>query len=1023
MRHTAAEKHRGKNGVVFPVGTGFQLSRLGVLAYSVRMKKTAQASEAKDTTAPRPVTAGDHVYLIDGSTYIYRAYYAMFKASQARGRAFTRSDGTSVGAVMAFCNMLWKILREGLDGENARPTHLAVVFDHSGQTFRNDIYSEYKANREEPPEELIPQFPLIRDAVRAFGLIPIEQKGFEADDLIATYVREAVEAGATVTMVSGDKDMMQLVGPHVEMYDPMPGNERRIGRDEVIAKFGVGPERVVDVQSLAGDSTDNVPGVPGIGVKTAAQLIQEFGDLDTLLTNAASIKQNARREKLIQFADQARLSRQLVRLDDHVPLEIPLAATTLNEPAAGPLLAFLQEMEFATLTKRIAAALGTEIPVATVTSTPKRALKSQDAAASTQSMPAKLAEERKAAIRKIPIDVSTYEKVTSLERLRAWIAEAVEQGHVCIDTETTSLDAMMAELVGFSLALQPGRACYVPLAHTTGGMFDFDGVGSESFIALDAALKLLKPLLEDDSVLKIGQNLKYDILVLRRYGIRPAPIDDTLLMSYVLDAGLGQHGMDDLSQRHLGHKPIAFKDVAGKGKGQLTFDQVSVARATEYAAEDADVTLRLWHIFGPRLVGEGMTAVYERLERPLVHVLADMESTGIKVDQVLLKRLSNKFAEALVGLEAEIHGIAGEKFNVASTKQLSELLFGKLGLPGGKKTSTGAWSTKATVLDDLANSEDLTDEQRRLPLKLLEWRQLSKLRSTYTDALPTFINSKTGRIHTSYALASTSTGRLASNEPNLQNIPIRTAEGRQIRAAFIAEPGHKLISADYSQIELRVLAHMADIPTLKKAFAEGLDIHAMTASEMFGVPIEGMPSEIRRRAKAINFGIIYGISAFGLAQNLGISRTEAGAYITKYFQRFPGIRDYMEETKEIARRDGYVTTLFGRKIHFPEINGTNRAMRAFFERAAINAPIQGTAADIIRRAMVRMPGALVDAGLKARMLLQVHDELVFEALDAEVNTTVTVATRVMEHACEPVMMLAVPLKVDARAAMNWDEAH
>jgi DNA polymerase I len=1024
VRQTAAEQTLRDKWLRIPIGSGFRLSRPRALAYSVRMKKTVHAPDAKDTAAPRPVTAGDHVYLIDGSTYIYRAYYAMFKASQARGRAFTRSDGTSVGAVMAFCNMLWKILREGIDGANARPTHLAVVFDHSGHTFRNEIYSEYKANRDEPPEELIPQFPLIRDAVRAFGLIPIEQKGFEADDLIATYAREAVEAGATVTMISGDKDMMQLVGSHVEMYDPMPGNERRIGRDEVIAKFGVGPERVVDVQSLAGDSTDNVPGVPGIGVKTAAQLIQEFGDLDTLLANAASIKQNARREKLIQFADQARLSRQLVRLDAHVPLETPLVATALTEPAAGPLLAFLQEMEFATLTKRIAVALGAEMPVAASTTAPKRALKTQDGSeTSGQSMPARFAEERKAAIRKIPIDVSAYEKVTTLERLRAWIAEAVEQGHVCIDTETTSLDAMTAELVGFSLALEPGRACYVPLAHSTGGMFDFEGVGTESFIALDAAVKLLTPLLEDDSVLKIGQNLKYDILVLRRYGIRPTPIDDTMLMSYVLDAGLGLHGMDDLSQRHLGHKPIAFKDVAGKGKGQLTFDQVSVTRATEYAAEDADVTLRLWHVFGPRLVGEGMTAVYERLERPLVHVLADMESAGIKVDPVLLKRLSNKFAEALVGLEAEIHEIAGEKFNVASTKQLSELLFGKMGLPGGKKTSTGAWSTKATVLDDLANSEDLSDEQRRLPLKLLEWRQLSKLRSTYTDALPTFINPETGRIHTSYALASTSTGRLASNEPNLQNIPIRTAEGRQIRAAFIAEAGHKLISADYSQIELRVLAHMADIPALKKAFAEGLDIHAMTASEMFGVPIEGMPSDVRRRAKAINFGIIYGISAFGLAQNLGISRTEAGAYITKYFQRFPGIRDYMEETKEVARRDGHVTTLFGRKIHFPEINGSNRAMRAFFERAAINAPIQGTAADIIRRAMIRMPDALTGAGLKARMLLQVHDELVFEALDTEVDATVAVATNIMEHACEPTVMLAVPLKVDARAAANWDEAH
>ncbi|MEJ2123989.1 MAG: DNA polymerase I, partial [Alphaproteobacteria bacterium] len=557
-----------------------------------------------------------------------------------------------------------------------------------------------------------------------------------------------------------------------------------------------------------------------------------------------------------------------------------------------------------------------------------------------------------------------------------------------------------------------------------GGGLDLDGTAAaQGSIPFDAAIAALKAFAEDESVLKIGQNLKYDMLVLKRYGVRLAPIDDTMLMSYVLDAGRGGHGMDELSERHLSHKPIAFKDVAGSGKKQVTFDQVSVARATEYAGEDADVTLRLWHILKPRLVAEGMTAVYERLERPLVAVLADMEAEGIKIAPAVLARLSAQFAEALKGLEAEIHELAGEPFNVASPKQLSELLFGKLGYPGGKKTPQGAWSTRATVLDDLAGNEDLTDDQRRLPLKLLEWRQLSKLKNTYTDALPTFVNARTGRVHTSYAMASTTTGRLASTDPNLQNIPVRTAGGREIRAAFIAEPGNKLISADYSQIELRVLAHIADIPELKRAFADGLDIHAMTASEMFGVPIEGMPGEVRRRAKAINFGIIYGISAFGLAQNLGISRTEAAAYIDKYFQRFPGIRDYMDATKEAARRDGHVTTLFGRKIHYPDIASSNRSMRAFFERAAINAPIQGTAADIIRRAMIRMPEALATEGVKARMLLQVHDELIFEAADAEVDATIKIACQIMERACEPAASLSVPLKVDARAAANWDEAH
>ncbi|WP_245297006.1 MULTISPECIES: DNA polymerase I [Rhodomicrobium] len=987
---------------------------------------TADSQSQATCPVPQPVKAGDHVYLIDGSTYIFRAYFAMFKAAQARGRSFTRSDGTPVGAVMTFSNMLWKILREGID--DGKPTHLAVIFDHSGETFRNALYHQYKANRDAPPDELVPQFPLIRDAVRAFGLLPIEKQGFEADDLIATYACHAVEAGAHVTIVSGDKDLMQIVGPSVSMYDPMPGNERRIGEDEVRAKFGVGPDKVVDVQSLCGDATDNVPGVPGIGVKTAAQLIQEYGDLDTLLANAASIKQNMRRERLLQYADQARLSRELVRLKTDVPLDVPLAETCLGEVEPRALLSFMRLMEFTTLTKRVATAFGVDIPGAAEIETPAQhdAALAQPVKTETDAgnMPAAYAARRKAEIRAIPFDISAYETVTTLDRLAEWIAMAVEQGYVAFDSETTGLDPMKCNIAGFSLALAPGRACYVPIDHrpATDGL-DLDNTGAIAQAPKKEALALLKGLLEDEGVLKIGQNLKYDIQVLRRCGIEIAPVDDTMLMSYALDAGMGSHGMDELSQRHLGHKPIAFKDVCGSGKSQVTFDRVPVARATEYAAEDADVTLRLWHILSPRLAAEGMAAVYERLERPMIHVLADMEGAGVRIDPALLKTLSVKFTDALADIEKEVHELAGEKFNVGSTKQLSEILFGKLGYPGGKKTGTGVWSTGATVLDDLANSENLAEEARRLPVKLLEWRQLSKLKSTYTDTLPAHIHPETGRIHTCYSLASTSTGRLASTEPNLQNIPIRTAEGRQIRMAFIAEPGHKLISADYSQIELRVLAHVADIPALKAAFAEDLDIHAMTASEMFGVPIKDMPGEVRRRAKAINFGIIYGISAFGLAQNLSISRSEAGDYITKYFERFPGIRAYMEATKATARDKGYVTTVFGRKIHFPDITSSNRAMRSFFERAAINAPIQGTAADIIRRAMVKMAGELRTAGVETRMLLQVHDELVFEAKDADVEMTIATAKRVMERAAEPAAMLSVPLRVDARAADNWDEAH
>jgi DNA polymerase-1 len=1010
-------------------------------------KPEPAASVEVSSAHASPVSDSSQVYLIDGSAYIFRAYFAMFKAAQSRGSSFTRSDGTPTGAVMTFCNMLFKIVREGLDSKDVSddPTHIGVIFDHKGDTFRNKLYPEYKANREAPPEDLVPQFPLIRDAVRAFGLTPIEQEGYEADDLIATYAKLAREAGAKVTIISGDKDLMQLVGEGIRMYDPMPGNERSIGIEEVQKKFGVSPEKVVDVQALAGDSTDNVPGVPGIGIKTAAQLIQEFGDLDNLLANAASIKQKKRRENLIEFADQARLSRQLVYLDPEVPLAVGLDDLDLPEIAPDKLIAFCKAMEFRTFTKRVADAFGfdaDQIDADPELAGPTRSAKQKGGttagtgggsgagdASHGVATPAAVVEHNARMATEAAFDRSKYETVTTLDALKTWVEEAAEAGRFAFDTETTSLDAMQADLVGFSLATRPGRACYVPVGHTVNGDgLDFGDGDALQQVPLRVALDLLKPVLEDRSILKIGQNLKYDILVLKRYGIELTAFDDTMLISYTLDGGRGGHGMDDLAQRHLGHSCIAFKEVIahapGKKAADKTFAGVPIDKASEYAAEDADVTLRLWLVLKPRLVAERMVTVYETLERPLVPVIVEMESAGIEVDRTILSRLSATFAQRAAQLEDEVYELAGEKFNLASPKQLGHLLFDKLQLPGGKKTKSGQWETRANLLDELAGNEDLPDDARKLVHTMLEWRQLSKLRSTYTDALPTHIDPETGRIHTSYALAATTTGRLASTDPNLQNIPVRTKEGREIRTAFIAKKGSKLVSADYSQIELRVLAHIADIPQLRKAFDDGLDIHAMTASEMFGVPIEGMPGEVRRRAKAINFGIIYGISAFGLANQLGISREEAGAYIKTYFERFPGIKDYMEETKKAAKENGYVETIFGRRVHYPEINTKNPSARGFFERAAINAPIQGSAADIIRRAMIRMPKALAKAGLTStRMLLQVHDELVFEVAEDEADRLLTVAAEVMEKSPEPTLQLAVPLKVDANAADNWEAAH
>ncbi len=984
-------------------------------------KRTREKSSTAPALEALPIGKGSHVYLIDGSGYIFRAFHALPPLTRP-------SDGLPVGAVHGFCAMLWKLMGESKTSD--APTHIAVIFDAGAKTFRNDIYDKYKANRPPLPEELIPQFPLIRDAVRAFNVACIEMDGFEADDLIATYAKDACAKGGDVTIISSDKDLMQLIVPGITMLDTM--KNKRVGRDEVFEKFGVAPDKVIDVQSLAGDSVDNVPGVPGIGVKTAAELINEYGDLDSLLARASEIKQPKRREKLIEFADQARISRDLVRLKDDVEVTMPVEAFGVTEPDHAQLLGFLQLMEFNSLTKRIAEKLGAEPPpmlAKSVGSSVPKAGSTNAGAGGESGTPAAGVTAGAALAKSKPYEVGKYEIVRDEVALEKWLARARDAGRFAFDTETTSLDAMQADLVGFSMAVAPGEACYVPLGHRAGADDLFGGGGlAPGQMDTRAALERLGPLLADPSILKIGQNLKYDALVLTQHNIRIAPLDDTMLLSYALDGGRAGHGMDDLSIRHLGHTCIPFSKVIelapGSKKADRTFAGVPIDKAAEYAAEDADVTLRLWLALKPRLAAERMATVYETLERPLLPVIVDMERAGIKVDRAILSRLSSQFAQSIVRLEEEVGTLAGEKFNLGSPKQLGELLFDRLKLPGGKRTKSGQWETRAGLLDDLASNEELPDDARRLVNTMLEWRQLSKLRSTYTDALPNFIHPETGRIHTSYALAATTTGRLASSDPNLQNIPVRTKEGRAIRTAFIADAGCKLVSADYSQIELRVLAHIADIPQLKKAFAEGLDIHAMTASEMFGVPIKDMPSDVRRRAKAINFGIIYGISAFGLANQLSISREEAGNYIKTYFLRFPGIRDYMDATKKFAHEHGYVETVFGRRIHYPEINTKNPSMRGFLERAAINAPIQGSAADVIRRAMIRMPSAIEKAGLKStRMLLQVHDELIFEVKDAEVDATIKLVRGVMEGSASPAVNLSVPLQVDAKAALNWDEAH
>ena len=926
---------------------------------------------------------GHHLHLIDGSAFIFRAYHALPPLTR-------KSDGLPVGAVAGFCNMLQRYV-ESNTGPDA-PTHVAVIFDHSGKTFRNAMYDKYKANRAPTPEDLIPQFPLTREATRAFNVACKEVEGFEADDIIATLACRARDAGGSCTIISSDKDLMQLIGGGVVMLDAM--KNKVIDRDGVVEKFGVFPERVVDVQALAGDSVDNVPGAPGIGIKTAALLINEYGSLEELLDRAGEIKQPKRRESLQDNRAQIEMSKRLVQLECDMALDFTIDDLEVQDPDPQALLDFVVKMEFRTLSKRLAEKLKVEAPVI---AEPTIAVAVSDASQASA------------------IDPSKYETIRDGAGLQVWIDRIYARGYVAVDTETTGLNEMRADLVGVSLCVEAGEAAYLPLSHRAGQADDLFGtdVLAEGQMDQAAALAMLKPMLEDSSILKIGQNMKYDAKILARVGIQIAPIDDTMLMSYAQNGGLHNHGMDFLSERYLDHAPISIKTLLGSGKSAITFDRVPIDEASRYAAEDADITLRLWQYLKPGLHRNKVTVVYETLERPLVPVLAEMEMYGIKVDRDTLSRMSNGFAQKMAGLEAEIHQMAGRSFNVGSPKQLGEILFDEMALPGGKKGKTGAYATGVDILEDLATEHEL-------PGRVLDWRQLSKLKSTYTDALQDHIHPDTGRVHTSYSIAGAITGRLASTDPNLQNIPIRSEEGRKIREAFVADTGKTLVALDYSQIELRILAHIADIQSLKQAFADGIDIHALTASQMFDVPLDQMTPEVRRKAKAINFGVIYGISGFGLARNLRIPRVEAQAFIDTYFERFPGIRTYMDDTVAFAKEHGYVQTLFGRRIHTPEISAKG-PHAGFAKRAAINAPIQGTAADVIRRAMVRMPAAI--AHLPAKMLLQVHDELLFEVEDAAVKELTQIAKRVMEGASLPVVKLDVPLIVESGSGPNWAQAH
>jgi DNA polymerase-1 len=920
-----------------------------------------------------------HLYLVDGSGYIFRAYHRL--------PPLTNKHGEPVGAVYGYTTMLWKLVDElhAADG----PTHMAVILDKSSKTFRNDLYDQYKAHRPPPPEDLVPQFPMIRDATRAFSLPCIEEAGLEADDIIASYAKAALAQGWSVTIVSSDKDLMQLVEPGLDLYDTM--NNRRLGAEHVLEKFGVAPAQLGDVLALMGDSVDNVPGVPGVGPKTAAKLILEHGSLEAVLAAAPAMKKGKLRDNLIDHADMARLSRVLVSLKDDAPLPDPLESLALQGIPDAPLRAFLEHHGFRSLLTKLGQVADAPVPEAAP-------------------LPGIEADE--------PCNHDGYETVVDAAVLERWIAEATHQGWIAIDTETTAKDPMLAELVGVSLALAPNRACYVPVAHGGTDMF----AERPAQLSRDTVLARLKPLFEDPSVLKIGHNLKYDMIVLGRLGVDVAPFDDTIVMSFDLDAGLHGHGMDELAQTHLSHSCIAYKDVVGTGKKQLGFHEIDLKTATRYAAEDADVTLRLWRRFVPRLPAEGGTRVYQMVDRPLVPVIARMERHGIRVDRDRLAQLSTEFSGQMATLETEIHALAGGPFTIGSPKQLGDVLFERMGIKGGRKGKSGVYSTDVTELERIAAGQGVEGDSPGavIAARVLDWRQVSKLKSTYTDALQAQIHPETGRVHTSYSLTGAQTGRLSSTDPNLQNIPIRTEVGRQIRDAFVADAGNVILAADYSQIELRLAAHMADVPQLREAFARGDDIHAMTAQELFGA----VNRDTRGRAKTINFAILYGISRWGLAGRLDVSADEAQAMIDRYFERFPGISAYIVATTEQVRARGFTETLFGRKTHFPRITSKVQHERQGAERAAINAPIQGTCADIIKRAMVRMEPALADAGLAhVRMLLQVHDELVFELPEGDVAAAKPVIAAVMANAAAPAVTLSVPLGIEIGTGPSWGAAH
>jgi len=915
----------------------------------------------------------DHYYLVDGSGYIFRAYYALPPLSR-------KSDGLPTGAVSGFCSMLFKLLEDSRSDDSIhKPTHFAVIFDSARKNFRNDIYSEYKANRAEAPDDLIPQFEYIRKSVKAFSLPSIELVNFEADDLIATYAKQITDAGAKVTVISSDKDLMQLVSDKIRLFDPM--KSKVIGEKEVFEKFGVKPYQVIDVQSLAGDSSDNIPGVPGIGVKTAAELINKYKDLDTLLKKASEIPQNKRRETLLKNKDKALLSRQLVTLKDDVPIKDDPTSFIIKEVNKDNLYNFLREMEFNRLLSLAISFYGQDNTIASNFDTKK--------------------------VKASKIDTKLYKSILSEKDLDELINILISKPFISIDTETSSLNPLEADLVGISFSYDPNEAYYIPLGHK-----NIKGLNKE------LVLKKIKPLLEDPSVKKVGQNIKYDLIILEKNGVNIDPVEDTMLLSYVLDAGNNRHNMDTLSELHLGHKPISYKDVVGSGKKQLNFSDVSLEEATKYAAEDADVTLRLYNLLLERVNNEKLKKIYEVFEKPMIKLLSKLEINGVKVDHTYLKKLSKKFEERLKKIEKAIYEVSGKEFNIGSPKQLGEIIYNDLKIAKLKKTKKGSLATSAKVLEDLA----LTGH--KFPNLVLEWRQVSKLKSTYTDALQEHISNKTKRVHTSFLLAATNTGRLASSDPNLQNIPIKTFDGKEIRKAFIAEKNNILISADYDQIEMRILADMADVKELKKAFKNNQDIHALTASQVFGLPLNKVTDETRRKAKAINFGIIYGITQYGLAKQIAVSHQEALDFINSYFKKFPEIKDYMNSTIKTCRKQGYVTNIFGRRIHLRGINDKNFSVRSFQERAAINAPIQGSAADIIRLAMIKIDKILSSNKNSAKMLLQIHDELIFECLKKNENEIKKIIKDAMtsisssEH-----HMFSIPLEVSINSGNNWGEAH